>query len=254
MYQDHESQSQAFYAPETQYKPVDGISPRIGFVRKVYGILCCQLLLTSLFVIVCQGPLRDYLYDSASPTGKSGPFVLFIIATVVALICAIAIGCYPSVARRVPVNYFILSVFTIAEAYTVGYFTVFFEPLDVILAALLTLTLTIVLTIYAFTTKRDITMYGAFLWIAGWALLAFSLLFFWIGPKFPAYRPLVIVISILAIALYGFYLVYDVQLLMGGKRQEFSLDDYIIASVAIYLDIIILFMRILQLIGAVKNN
>lgn len=253
MYQDYEAQN--VYYPEHEYKPADSLyNPRLGFVRKVYGILCCQLLLTSIFTILCQGPLRPHLYNPYSSRGNDAPFAIFIFCSVVALITAIAIACYRSVARRVPTNYILLTVFTVAETYIVGYFTVFFEPDDVLLAAVLTLTMTITLTIYAFTTKRDFTVFGAALWIAGWALLAFSLLFFWIARYSAAYKPIVIVICVLSIVVYGFYLVFDTQLIIGGKRYELSMDDYVIGALMIYTDIIVLFMRILEIIGTVRRN
>ena len=46
--------------------------------------------------------------------------------------------------------------------------------------------------------------------------------------------------------LYGLYLVYDVQLLLGDGRYGYSIDDYVIASVQIYLDVIILFLKSLK--------
>jgi protein lifeguard len=42
--------------------------------------------------------------------------------------------------------------------------------------------------------------------------------------------------------LFSAYLVYDIQLVMGGKRVEISTDEYIIAALMIYLDIINLFL------------
>jgi len=37
-------------------------------------------------------------------------------------------------------------------------------------------------------------------------------------------------------------------LLVGGKENELDLDDYIVASIQIYMDIIILFLKILELL------
>ena len=216
-YQEDTERQAAFYdQAEPSYK---GFNPRLGFVRKVYSIVSVQLLVTTLMVMLCMGPLRSVLLYPQ----HTFPFVLFILASITALILCIAVACYPEVGRRVPTNYFILGLFTLCEAYTVGYITVFAEPVDVLLAAALALSMTLVLTIYAFTTKTDFTTWGAFLWIAGWGLLAFSLLFFVISPRTPAFTPLVIIISVVTIIIYGIYLVYDTQLIMGGKRFELSL-------------------------------
>lgn len=49
----------------------------------------------------------------------------------------------------------------------------------------------------------------------------------------------------------GFYLVYDTQLIIGGqhKRMQFDMDDYVLAALSIYLDIINLFILILRLLN-----
>jgi FtsH-binding integral membrane protein len=36
--------------------------------------------------------------------------------------------------------------------------------------------------------------------------------------------------------------VYDIQLVMGGKRVEISTDEYVLAALMIYMDIINLFL------------
>ncbi len=48
------------------------------------------------------------------------------------------------------------------------------------------------------------------------------------------------------VILYGTYLIYDTQLLVGGRRQQYTEDDYIIAAIQLYLDIIIIFLEILK--------
>ena len=58
------------------------------------------------------------------------------------------------------------------------------------------------------------------------------------------------VYSLLGVVIYGFYLIYDVQLLMNNKRFKYSEDDYIIAAINIYLDILLIFLKILELFGS----
>jgi FtsH-binding integral membrane protein len=52
--------------------------------------------------------------------------------------------------------------------------------------------------------------------------------------------------------LFSFYLVYDTQLILGGqhKKYQFSVDDYVFAALNLYLDIINLFIFILQILGS----
>jgi len=69
-----------------------------------------------------------------------------------------------------------------------------------------------------------------------------------------AYRSLDVAISVFAVCLYGFYLIYDVQLIAGGERFSLSLDDYIIGALVIYIDIIVLFLRILRILAEIKRR
>ena len=54
--------------------------------------------------------------------------------------------------------------------------------------------------------------------------------------------------------LVGIYLVYDTQLIMGKLGVGYSIDDYIFASLEIYMDNIRLFLLILKVIGNNSNR
>jgi hypothetical protein len=43
--------------------------------------------------------------------------------------------------------------------------------------------------------------------------------------------------------LFSAYLVYDIQMVMGKGRYALSPDEYVFASVQIYMDIIIIFLQ-----------
>ena len=54
---------------------------------------------------------------------------------------------------------------------------------------------------------------------------------------------------VLGVFIYGFYLIYDTQLIMGRFGNEYAIDDYIIAALNIYIDIIQMFLYILSLLN-----
>ena len=58
-----------------------------------------------------------------------------------------------------------------------------------------------------------------------------------------------IIYNLLGVLIYSVYLIYDTQLLAGGKRYQLSLDDYVVAALIVYLDIIMIFLYLLQLLG-----
>jgi len=57
------------------------------------------------------------------------------------------------------------------------------------------------------------------------------------------------VYSFLGACIFGIYIVIDVQMIEGKKRDKYELDDYIGASMNLYLDVINLFIYILELFG-----
>ena len=66
-------------------------------------------------------------------------------------------------------------------------------------------------------------------------------------------RIVYLVVSVIGAVIFSLYLLYDLQMLMGGKTQELSPDEYIFASMTIYLDVIQIFLNILQALQASDN-
>lgn len=63
-----------------------------------------------------------------------------------------------------------------------------------------------------------------------------------------------IVYSSLGALLFSFYLVFDIQLMLGGKHKySISPEEYVFAALNIYLDVINLFTYILSIIGSARN-
>jgi len=59
----------------------------------------------------------------------------------------------------------------------------------------------------------------------------------------------------LATLLFTFFIVYDTQKMIGlwgGHKVQFNIDDYCLAALNLYLDIINLFLQILQMFGDKK--
>ena len=111
----------------------------------------------------------------------------------------------------------------------------------------LTLITVFSLSMYAMNTKKDFTVCGGALFTC-LILLIFSTLIFIFLP-IPLSNLLFTYISLV---LFSIYLIYDTQLLIGKGRVKFSEDDYILAAINIYLDVIILFLKILQIFGDKK--
>lgn len=114
------------------------------------------------------------------------------------------------------------------------------------LAAGITTAVVAALTVYALQTKYDFTTAGGML--TG-ALLALILVSF-AAMFFPAVKPIELIISGGGALLFSAFLVVDIQMLMDGKRVQIGPDDYVLASLNLYLDILNLFLYILRFINA----
>lgn len=63
-----------------------------------------------------------------------------------------------------------------------------------------------------------------------------------------------LVSHVCSVVLFFQYLVYDTQIMMGGgKMYSISPEEYIFAALNLYLDIVNLFLYILQLISAARD-
>merc|ERR1719198_1558127 len=97
------------------------------------------------------------------------------------------------------------------------------------------------------TTKTDFTGFGPYLFAAllGLILMSFLCMFFPYSPMMQK------VMAGFGAILFSFYIVYDTQLICGGKhkKHQFGVDDYVFAALNIYLDIINLFLYLLSLFG-----
>ena len=209
---------------------------RLGFIRKVYGILSTQLCIT---VALCSLTF----YDNWNTFFKENIW-LFWTCLAISLVTAITLICFKSIARKVPVNYAILFIWTFCESYMVATCCSFYEPSVVITAASLTAAVTIALTVYACTTKTDFTFLGGMLFVAI-CLLFFFGIFAWIFSSQILYT----FYCVCGVLVYSIYLIYDTQLVMGNLGVSFMVDDYILAAMMIYIDIIEIFLYLLRIFG-----
>ena len=220
---------------------------RLNFVKKVYTILAVQLTVTFGFVaLVKSSPsLNEMLAADPAFAG------LALTAMVVALCIQCALICCRKVARKSPTNFVLLSIFTTCWMYSIGWICAQYETEGVLTAALMTLGITIALTTYAWTTKTDFTkLCGSFVCCGIVLIIVISLFMSMLSTILYSYTeqwyPFA---SGFAVIVYGLFLIIDTQLIVGGKRHELSIDDYIVGALILYLDIIYLFLELLKLFG-----
>lgn len=226
-----DSDSELSLDPDSALKAV-----RRGFVRKVYGLLSVQLVLTCAIAWPIQQAAPQLLAQN----------VMYLKAAMIgSLVAVMGVSCCcMETARKFPFNYLFLFFVTMCMAVMVGFVSAQYSTGSVVRVALLTATIFLGLTFYACTTKTDFTGCGPYLFVALVGLCVASILCAFFSAMQSA-------IAGMGAVLFSFYVVYDTQLIMGGKHQKvkYGLDDYVFAALNIYLDIINLFINLLQLLG-----
>jgi FtsH-binding integral membrane protein len=116
------------------------------------------------------------------------------------------------------------------------------DPVTVLIAAAMTLGVTVSVTAYACLTKTDFTTSRGILCGLVIGMLLFGI---FTGVYYES-RLLGMVFCLIFIIIYTIFIVIDTQMIAGGKRGQFSYDDYIVASLILYIDIIRLFLYMLR--------
>lgn len=234
------------YSPEVPAAKdkLSGISPinvRHGFIRKVYTLLTIQLLVTvaiaTPFVVVESS--KDFVIAN-----------IWLMWTCLAVnfACLITFACCPSTMRSFPLNYCIMGLFTCAEGVLIGFICSFYTIESVLMAMGTVVVITLALSAFAVQTKYDFTGWGPYLMVALLVLVIFG----FIVSFFPYNTVATKVYCGIGVLLFSFYLIYDTQLIVGGKnrKMQLSVDDYIVGAMCLYIDIIQLFLYMLSLFGS----
>lgn len=212
---------------------------KAGFIRKVYSILSMQLLMT------VAGAAFFMLHDGARNFVLSTPS-MFYAAMFLPIGFIFALMCYKD---QHPTNMYLLSAFTLCETYTVGVICAMYYAsgagMIVLQALMLTAAVFISLTVYTLTTKKDFSFLGAGLF-GGLVVLIFwgflNSIFNFGGGN--------MVFALFGALLFAGYILYDTSMIIHNLGP----DDYIIASINLYLDIINLFLYLLEILRMLQGG
>ncbi|CAL0300598.1 unnamed protein product [Lupinus luteus] len=214
---------------------------RWSFIRKVYSIIAIQLLATVAvgFFVVTVRPVANFFL------GSTAGLVVYILIIFVPFITLCPLSYYY---QKHPVNYLLLAIFTISIAFAVGLSCAFTDEKVILEAVILTAVVVIALTLYTFwaaSRGQDFNFLGPFLFGAVIVLIVFG----FIQILFPLGKISTMIYGCIAAIIFCGYIVYDTDNLI----KRFSYDEYIWASVSLYLDIINLFLSLLSIFRAAEN-
>ncbi|CAH3179216.1 unnamed protein product [Porites lobata] len=222
----------------------DNKTIRLGFIRRVFAVLMLQLLTTvgAICLFVFHEGVKDFVQDN---------WGMYISAYVVFIVLYIVLVCCEGVRRSYPANVIMLTLFTISLSYLVGVISSFHSTNIVLIMMGVTTLVCASVMIFACQTKYDFTTWGGVLFCAALAIFFLSIFTpLWLALNTTAGK--IIIGGLLALVFVAF-LAYDVQLVMGGRKYELSPEEYIFASLILYMDIIRIFLLLLAIFGRGSN-
>jgi FtsH-binding integral membrane protein len=223
--------------PALPYSATAGVrtgAERATLVRRTYTLVFASVIVTMI----------------GAAFGLSQPALMGAVARhpIIAFLCMLApLWLAMRAPREFPRNILLTFLFTFAEGVWLSPILFIYgrtQPGVIGQAALLTLSSFGVLTLYATASRRNFSAWGGFFTVGLWVLIATALLnLFFQNPAASLW------ISAGAVLVFSGLLVYDTWRL----RNVFGPDDYVAAAVHIYLDLINMFVAILNLLGGRRN-
>jgi len=208
---------------------------RLGFLRKVYGLLAIQLTITTIIGGVCLFTPGVKELVQANSWVMIPAFLLSF-----GLLIALQVK-----RKEAPLNLILLAAFTVVEAYTVGVLVTFFDQHVVIQAFFLTAAVVVGLTAFTFQTKRDFSHIGSALYTGLIILILGGFMQIFLGNELTETA-----IAVGGAFLFSLFIIFDTQMIM----TRLSAEEYIFATIQLYLDIINLFIEILKILEKVNRK
>mmetsp|Transcript_17638 Transcript_17638/g.25752 ORF Transcript_17638/g.25752 Transcript_17638/m.25752 type:complete len:250 (-) Transcript_17638:69-818(-) len=211
-----------------------GYFPRVSrnvFLRKVFGILSFQMFTASIFAsfMVLDRYVRQYVLEHKDVMGASA--LLAVLAMCTAMQC---------MQRKYPVNLYLMMVWTGVMSFALGTACAANAPTGegfaVLESVFLALAVVSGLTAFTLQEKLDFSfvggVVGSILWVTiAWALV--NTLFGW--RHFAVY-------TLMAAQMISLYIIVDTYIM----TEKLGTDDFIEASIKVYIDPINLIMHAIQ--------
>ena len=198
------------------------------FLFKIFFHLFGQLIFIILMLIILfnNETMNHFLSNS------NNLFLFFIIFGLITFIAPIF---SEKIINIFPYNYIYLSIFTLIISYFICKVLIFLNSSTVIITLILFSSELIVLGIDSYLIEKDKINKINSIFFSGVCLLFIGLFYYYIIKKVQLYKIFLIIIIILII---GYYLIYDMNLILSEKKRKFSENDYVPATLFIYSNII----------------
>lgn len=220
----------------------DTVSLRHAFIRKVYMILAAQLLITTAIVAVFTFVDSVRLFVQQNQALYWASYAVYFIIHMVLVCCT-------GPRRKHPWNLILLLLFTLALSYMTGTISSFYSTKAVFLALGITALVCISVTVFCFQTKVDFTKCRGLFCVLGIVMFVTGIITV-IVLSFKYIYWLHMLYAAMGAIVFTMFLAYDTQLLIGNRKYSIGPDEYVFGALSIYVDVIQIFLFLLQIIGS----
>ncbi|KAM6918641.1 protein lifeguard 3-like [Xenentodon cancila] len=219
----------------------DSLSIRHAFIRKVYLILAFQLAVTTAIVsvFIFVEPVRYFVQRNQAVYWAS--YAVYVVTHLVLVCCK-------GPRRKFPWNVILLFIFTLAFSYMTGSISSFYDTKAVFLALVITAVVCVVVTVFCFQTKVDLTKCQGLFCVLGIVVFVTGIITA-IVLSFKYILWLHMLYAAIGAIVFTLFLAYHTQMLIGNRKHAISPEEYVFAALSIYLDIVQIFLFLLQIIG-----
>lgn len=232
-----DSSSPLFFQGDEKGESVlrSSVPVRLAFLRKVYGILSIQLAVTTIIsaFIMFSPAIQHFIIRN------QWIMILSMIGNVGVT--------FPLIWKRqeYPTNFYLMGAFTLFNSVSLGMIVSAYDLAIVSQAFFLTAMIVIGLTMYTLQSDKD------FQWMSGLLYSALMILSF--GSFLHIFfrnSAMESALSMLGAFVFAGYIIYDTQMIMKHLCPE----EYVIAVLNLYMDIINLFIKILKIVNSMQQK
>ncbi|OMJ66631.1 hypothetical protein SteCoe_36467 [Stentor coeruleus] len=208
---------------------------RYSFIRNVFLLLFLQSVSSIIFAVVV---LKSEKIRKAITKTK----IFIIITSTILSFLVILILCYRRLFKIKKLEWILFILFTISKSLVAAYISEISSNLYTIASNIILCGICISIVIYSIYSKENFENRMALLI----TLLSCTIFF---GISFVIMQTYVenMFYIYICVLIFGFFIVYDVQLIAGGRFQDFTYDDYVPTSLIVFIEIIGVLSYILKL-------
>lgn len=220
---------------------------RNAFVSKVYSILTVQLIFTSILIGFFVLDTERKFYFARSQGWMFLGFGIFFITYLILV-------CVESARRSTPCNFILLGILTFGYGLVAAITSCRYDTKIVMYAFVATGVSCFLIAAFARSTKFDMTNCGTTLCLLGLAHMLIGTVMVLILVPLGYAKIASLLLAISGALLASLYLIFDLQLIMGGRKCELSPEEYILGAIMLYTDIIQIFIYLLEIFNRMDSD